>query len=132
MATMDVLNLHGGSPANFVCHSFFPFLPSLPFFTSVVSAQLLEDIFPHSLPLANPQLDVGGGATADAVKKAFELLLTSKDVKSIFVNICTSPPPASIYAEERRLGPSTNKQSEESCDVTLLLKVSSKQPRNSR
>ncbi|WVQ95714.1 hypothetical protein IAU59_002813 [Kwoniella sp. CBS 9459] len=49
MATMDVLNLHGGSPANF--------------------------------------LDVGGGATADAVKKAFELLLSSKNVKSIFVNI---------------------------------------------
>jgi len=49
MATMDVLNLHGGSPANF--------------------------------------LDVGGGATADAVKKAFELLLSSKDVRSIFVNI---------------------------------------------
>ncbi|EIW69870.1 hypothetical protein TREMEDRAFT_43527 [Tremella mesenterica DSM 1558] len=49
MATMDVLNLHGGSPANF--------------------------------------LDVGGGATADAVKKAFELLLTSSSVKSIFVNI---------------------------------------------
>ena len=34
------------------------------------------------------QLDVGGGATADAVKKAFELLLSSKNVKSIFVNIC--------------------------------------------
>ncbi|KAL7421265.1 succinate--CoA ligase beta chain [Cryptotrichosporon argae] len=49
MATMDVLNLHGGSPANF--------------------------------------LDVGGGATADAVKKAFELLLSSSSVKSIFVNI---------------------------------------------
>nr|WPS94679.1 succinyl-CoA synthetase alpha subunit [Naematelia aurantialba] len=49
MATMDVLNLHGGSPANF--------------------------------------LDVGGGATADAVKKAFELLLTAKEVRSIFVNI---------------------------------------------
>jgi len=40
--------------------------------------------------IANPQLDVGGGATADAVKKAFELLLSSKDVKSIFVNICKS------------------------------------------
>ncbi|KAK4688264.1 succinyl-CoA synthetase beta subunit, partial [Tremellales sp. Uapishka_1] len=49
MATMDVLNLHGGSPANF--------------------------------------LDVGGGATAEAVKKAFELLLSEKKVKSIFVNI---------------------------------------------
>jgi succinyl-CoA synthetase beta subunit len=36
------------------------------------------------------QLDVGGGATADAVKKAFELLLSSSNVKSIFVNICAS------------------------------------------
>lgn len=49
MATMDVLNLQGGSPANF--------------------------------------LDVGGGATAEAVKKAFELLLSDGQVKSIFVNI---------------------------------------------
>ncbi|GAA5831077.1 hypothetical protein JCM11251_005134 [Rhodosporidiobolus azoricus] len=49
MATMDVLNNHGGSPANF--------------------------------------LDVGGGATAEAVKKAFELLLADGAVKSIFVNI---------------------------------------------
>ncbi|KAJ8296439.1 Succinate--CoA ligase [ADP-forming] subunit beta, hydrogenosomal [Rhodotorula toruloides] len=49
MATMDVLNLQGGSPANF--------------------------------------LDVGGGATAEAVKKAFELLLADGAVKSIFVNI---------------------------------------------
>ncbi|GAA5857375.1 hypothetical protein JCM8547_002250 [Rhodosporidiobolus lusitaniae] len=49
MATMDVLNNHGGSPANF--------------------------------------LDVGGGATAQAVKKAFELLLADGAVKSIFVNI---------------------------------------------
>jgi succinyl-CoA synthetase beta subunit len=52
MATMDVLKLNGGDPANF--------------------------------------LDVGGGATAEAVKKAFELLLTEKKVKSIFVNICES------------------------------------------
>ena len=49
MATMDVLKLNGGDPANF--------------------------------------LDVGGGATAEAVKKAFELLLSEKKVKSIFVNI---------------------------------------------
>jgi succinyl-CoA synthetase beta subunit len=49
MATMDVLSLAGGSPANF--------------------------------------LDVGGGATAQAVKKAFELLLADPKVKSIFVNI---------------------------------------------
>lgn len=49
MATMDVLKLNGGNPANF--------------------------------------LDVGGSATAEAVKKAFELLLKEKTVKSIFVNI---------------------------------------------
>lgn len=51
MATMDVLKLNGGNPANF--------------------------------------LDVGGSATADAVKKAFELLLTEKSVRSIFVNVST-------------------------------------------
>jgi len=49
MATMDVLALHGGQPANF--------------------------------------LDVGGGATPETVKKAFELLLADKNVKSIFINI---------------------------------------------
>jgi len=49
MATMDVLSLHGGQPANF--------------------------------------LDVGGGATPDTVKKAFEILLADKAVKSIFINI---------------------------------------------
>ncbi|SOV08390.1 probable beta-succinyl CoA synthetase precursor [Ustilago sp. UG-2017a] len=49
MATMDVLKLNGGNPANF--------------------------------------LDVGGTASAASVKKAFELLLSSKEVKGIFVNI---------------------------------------------
>ncbi|CAO1635082.1 unnamed protein product [Sympodiomycopsis kandeliae] len=49
MATMDVLKLNGGNPANF--------------------------------------LDVGGSANAAAIKRAFELLLGSKDVKAIFVNI---------------------------------------------
>ncbi|CED84980.1 succinate-ligase (adp-forming) [Phaffia rhodozyma] len=49
MATMDVLKLNGGDPANF--------------------------------------LDVGGGATASAVKKAFEIVLSEKKVKAIFVNI---------------------------------------------
>ncbi|KAL7409990.1 succinyl-CoA synthetase beta chain SSC-beta [Mrakia frigida] len=49
MATMDVLKLNGGDPANF--------------------------------------LDVGGGATAEAVKKAFEIVLSEPKVKSIFVNI---------------------------------------------
>ncbi|THH19735.1 hypothetical protein EW146_g1505 [Bondarzewia mesenterica] len=49
MATMDVLALHGGQPANF--------------------------------------LDVGGGATPDTVKKAFEILVSDAKVKSIFINI---------------------------------------------
>lgn len=49
MATMDVLKLNGGNPANF--------------------------------------LDVGGSANKAAIKKAFELLINSKDVKAIFVNI---------------------------------------------
>jgi succinyl-CoA synthetase beta subunit len=49
MATMDVLSLHGGNPANF--------------------------------------LDVGGGATPETVKKAFEILVSDPKVKSIFINI---------------------------------------------
>merc|ERR1712032_1295609 len=49
MATMDVLKLNGGNPANF--------------------------------------LDVGGGATAEAVKKAFQLILAGADIRAIFVNI---------------------------------------------
>lgn len=49
MATMDVLKLNGGDPANF--------------------------------------LDVGGGATPDTVKKAFEILLSDKGVTAIFLNI---------------------------------------------
>ncbi|CAA7264734.1 unnamed protein product [Cyclocybe aegerita] len=49
MATMDVLSLHGGNPANF--------------------------------------LDVGGGATPETVKKAFEIILSDPKVKSIFINI---------------------------------------------
>jgi len=49
MATMDVLKLNGGDPANF--------------------------------------LDVGGGATPDTVKKAFELLLADKNVTAILLNV---------------------------------------------
>jgi succinyl-CoA synthetase beta subunit len=48
-----------------------------------------------------PQLDVGGGATADAVKKAFELLLSSPNVKSIFVNICKLSPPLRLPVVRR-------------------------------
>ena len=49
MATMDVIKLHGGRPANF--------------------------------------LDVGGGATAERVTAAFELILSNPNVKAILVNI---------------------------------------------
>jgi len=49
MATMDVLSLHGGNPANF--------------------------------------LDVGGGATPETVKKAFQIISSDPKVKSIFINI---------------------------------------------
>jgi succinyl-CoA synthetase beta subunit len=49
MATMDIIQHYGGSPANF--------------------------------------LDVGGGATKEAVTTAFKIILTSPSVKGIFVNI---------------------------------------------
>jgi succinyl-CoA synthetase beta subunit len=49
MATMDLIKLHGGAPANF--------------------------------------LDVGGGATAETVAKAFKIILADSQVKTILVNI---------------------------------------------
>ncbi|HEU4709254.1 MAG TPA: ADP-forming succinate--CoA ligase subunit beta [Methylophilaceae bacterium] len=49
MATMDLIKLHGGEPANF--------------------------------------LDVGGGATAETVAKAFKIILADSNVKAILVNI---------------------------------------------
>ena len=49
MATMDLIKLHGGAPANF--------------------------------------LDVGGGATAETVSKAFKIILADTNVKAILVNI---------------------------------------------
>ena len=49
MATMDLIKLHGGTPANF--------------------------------------LDVGGGATAQRVTAAFELILSNHKVRAILVNI---------------------------------------------
>lgn len=49
MATMDLIKLHGGAPANF--------------------------------------LDVGGGATAETVAKAFKIILADQQVKAILVNI---------------------------------------------
>lgn len=49
MATMDLIKLHGGMPANF--------------------------------------LDVGGGATAETVTKAFKIILADQNVSAILVNI---------------------------------------------
>ena len=49
MATMDIIKLHGGEPANF--------------------------------------LDVGGGASKEAVQKAFSIILSDKKVKAVLVNI---------------------------------------------
>ena len=49
MATMDLVKLHGGNPANF--------------------------------------LDVGGGATAEQVAYAFEILLSDKNVRAVLINI---------------------------------------------
>jgi len=49
MATMDIIKLYGGTPANF--------------------------------------LDVGGSATEKAVKEAFKIITTDKQVKGILVNI---------------------------------------------
>ena len=49
MATMDLIKLHGGLPANF--------------------------------------LDVGGGATAETVAKAFKIILADTNVKAVLVNI---------------------------------------------
>jgi succinyl-CoA synthetase beta subunit len=49
MATMDLIKLHGGAPANF--------------------------------------LDVGGGATAETVAKAFKIILADSNVEAILVNI---------------------------------------------
>ncbi len=49
MATMDIIKLNGGTPANF--------------------------------------LDVGGGATPEAIKEAFDLITSDPKVTAIFVNI---------------------------------------------
>lgn len=49
MATMDIIKLNGGQPANF--------------------------------------LDVGGGATPQAIKQAFDLITSDPKVTAIFVNI---------------------------------------------
>lgn len=72
MATMDVLNLNGGSPANFLDVGGGQSRP--PAITLGAGTDLSFCFLP-------------AGATAEAVKKAFELLLADGSVKSIFVNI---------------------------------------------
>lgn len=67
MATMDVLSLHGGNPANFLDVGGWVNNPF--FFLSCVLT-----VFHR-------------GATPDTVKKAFEILLSDPKVKSIFINI---------------------------------------------
>jgi succinyl-CoA synthetase beta subunit len=49
MATMDIIKLTGGNPANF--------------------------------------LDVGGGASAEVIKNAFDILLSDRNVKAVLINI---------------------------------------------
>ena len=61
MGTMDIIQLHGGSPANF--------------------------------------LDVGGGATKEAVEKAFSIILSDPHVKGILVNIFGGIMKCDIIAE---------------------------------
>ena len=61
MGTMDIIQLEGGTPANF--------------------------------------LDVGGGATKEAVEKAFSIILSDKHVKGILVNIFGGIMKCDIIAE---------------------------------
>jgi succinyl-CoA synthetase beta subunit len=61
MGTMDIIKLHGGSPANF--------------------------------------LDVGGGATKEAVERAFSIILSDPKVKAILVNIFGGIMKCDIIAE---------------------------------
>jgi succinyl-CoA synthetase beta subunit len=66
MATMDVLALHGGNPANFLDVGGY--------------VELNVAVLCH-WPVALR------GATPETVKKAFEILLSDPKVKSIFINI---------------------------------------------
>ena len=60
MATMDIIKLNGGEPANFL------------------------GIFPLRY-FANE--DCGGGATAKAIEEAFKLITNDPKVTAVFVNI---------------------------------------------
>jgi succinyl-CoA synthetase beta subunit len=71
MATMDVLSLHGGQPANFLDVGGY------------AHSQLVRCFHVrYKLTLSHTR-----GATPETVKKAFEILLADPKVKSIFINI---------------------------------------------
>lgn len=67
MATMDVLSLHGGQPANFL---------DVGGFVSSLFCNCSLSLTPYNR-----------GATPETVKKAFEILVSDPGVKSIFINI---------------------------------------------
>ena len=67
MATMDVLSLHGGNPANFLDVGGYEGL-------SVIYISYRIFFFDR-------------GATPETVKKAFEIIVADPKVKSIFINI---------------------------------------------
>ena len=50
------------------------------------------------MPVASPAnfLDVGGGANAEQVAHAFEILLSDKSVRAVLINIFGSPPDTHI------------------------------------
>lgn len=60
MATMDIIKLNGGEPANFLGLSFF---------------------------IVKLIVDCGGGATAQAIEEAFKLITSDSKVTAVFVNI---------------------------------------------
>ncbi|MBI3805726.1 MAG: ADP-forming succinate--CoA ligase subunit beta [Nitrospirae bacterium] len=80
MATMDVIKLAGGEPANF--------------------------------------LDVGGGASKETVKQAFQILLSDPNVKGVFVNIF-----GGIVRCERIAGGIIDAAKEVSINVPLVVRL---------
>ena len=77
MATMDVLSIHGGNPANF-----------LDVGGSVI---LIFNCIKVKLTLL-----LHSGATPETVKKAFEILIADSKVKSVFINIFGGELPARV------------------------------------
>ena len=77
MATMDIIKLNGGEPANFLG-------------THLHKVRLI--------------VDCGGGATAQAIEEAFKLITNDPKVTAVFVNIFgTRSPQASNQRWHRPL-----------------------------